>query len=226
MLLWVSCARSVTADEEASRVGNEWREESSYLGVKLDITTMNLVLFLLKSLSCLFWALTVQLRRNVGDIGGFARRFNTDFTCVGTLPDTQITVHFFSAANMPRDNKTPLIQKIAKQAYITFKCLKSSANGDNKLVTDQHNELISLMTAVRAADLKIAPRKTKRSSGAAGLHNPPVTYMHICETEVFSMGVFLLRTGASIPLHDHPGMNGMLKVFERYTSCLLCYGLL
>ncbi|XP_031179840.1 2-aminoethanethiol (cysteamine) dioxygenase a [Sander lucioperca] len=119
---------------------------------------------------------------------------------------------------MPRDNKTPLIQKIAKQAYITFKCLKSSANGDNKLVTDQHNELISLMTAVRAADLKIAPRKTKRSSGAAGLHNPPVTYMHICETEVFSMGVFLLRTGASIPLHDHPGMNGMLKVLYGKVS--------
>ncbi|NWW07367.1 AEDO dioxygenase, partial [Oreocharis arfaki] len=41
---------------------------------------------------------------------------------------------------------------------------------------------------------------------------PPVSYMHICETESFSMGVFLLRSGACIPLHDHPGMNGMLKV--------------
>ncbi|XP_032358807.1 2-aminoethanethiol (cysteamine) dioxygenase a [Etheostoma spectabile] len=118
---------------------------------------------------------------------------------------------------MPRDNKTPLIQKIAKQAYITFKCLKT-ANGDNKLVADQHNELISLMTAVRAADLRIAPRKTKKSTGVAELHNPPVTYMHICETEVFSMGVFLLRTGASIPLHDHPGMNGMLKVLYGKVS--------
>ncbi|XP_041829200.1 2-aminoethanethiol (cysteamine) dioxygenase a [Melanotaenia boesemani] len=113
---------------------------------------------------------------------------------------------------MPRDNKTPLIQKIAKQANITFKCSKSSANGDSKVVTEKLNELISLVTSVRAADLKIAPRKNKPRSGAAGLQNPPVTYMHICETEVFSMGVFLLRTGASIPLHDHPGMNGMLKV--------------
>ncbi|XP_026172273.1 2-aminoethanethiol (cysteamine) dioxygenase a [Mastacembelus armatus] len=113
---------------------------------------------------------------------------------------------------MPRDNKTPLIQKIAKQAYIIFKGLKSSANGDSKLFTDKQSELISLMSALRATDLKIAPRKSKSSSGAAGLRNPPVTYMHICETEVFSMGVFLLRTGASLPLHDHPGMNGMLKV--------------
>ncbi|XP_071319064.1 2-aminoethanethiol (cysteamine) dioxygenase a [Trachinotus anak] len=119
---------------------------------------------------------------------------------------------------MPRDNKTPLIQKIAKQAYITFKGLKSSANGDNKLAADQQSELISLVTAVRAADLKIAPRKGKASSGAAGLQSPPVTYMHICETEVFSMGVFLLRTGASIPLHDHPDMNGMLKVLYGKVS--------
>lgn len=124
---------------------------------------------------------------------------------------------------MPRDNKTPLIQKIAKKAYVTFKGLKSSANGDNNVV-DKQTDLISLVTEVRAADLKIAPRKSKPSSAAAGLQSPPVTYMHICETEVFSMGVFLLRTGASIPLHDHPDMNGMLKVF--YTLCLSKYCLL
>ena len=125
---------------------------------------------------------------------------------------------------MPRDNKTPLIQKIAKQAYVTFKGLKSSATGDNKLVADKQSELISLVTAVRAADLKIAPRKSKASSGTAGLQSPPVTYMHICETDVFSMGVFLLRTGASIPLHDHPDMNGMLKVL--HSTCLVFCGLL
>ncbi|XP_030019504.1 2-aminoethanethiol dioxygenase-like [Sphaeramia orbicularis] len=120
---------------------------------------------------------------------------------------------------MPRDNKTPLIQKIAKQASITFKDLKApDTGGDRKLHADKHSELISLVTALRAADLKIVPRKTKASSGAAGLQSPPVTYMHICETELFSMGVFLLRTGASIPLHDHPGMNGMLKVLYGKVS--------
>lgn len=123
---------------------------------------------------------------------------------------------------MPRDNKTPLIQKIAKTAYITYKGFKST-NGDNNVVADKQSELISLVTAVRAADLKIAPRKTKPSSGAAGLQSPPVTYMHICETEVFSMGVFLLRTGASIPLHDHPGMNGMLKVFTPHVYYVLAF---
>lgn len=113
---------------------------------------------------------------------------------------------------MPRDNKTSVIQKIATQAYITFKDLKSSENEDNKVAADKLSELISLVTSVRAADLKIASRKTKPSTSTVGLQSPPVTYMHICETELFSIGVFLLTTGASIPLHDHPGMNGMLKV--------------
>ncbi|CAB1459565.1 unnamed protein product [Pleuronectes platessa] len=83
---------------------------------------------------------------------------------------------------------------------------KSSAD-----VSATQSELISPLTAVRAADGKIAPRKSKPSSGAAGLQSPPVTYMHICETEVFSMGLFLLRPGASIPLHVHPDMNGNLR---------------
>lgn len=113
---------------------------------------------------------------------------------------------------MPRDNKSPLIQKIAKKAHAAFKHFKSASNGLND--ADKHAELVSLVTAIRAADLKLTPRNSKPSSAAAaaGLQSPPVGYMHICETEAFSMGVFLLQSGASIPLHDHPGMNGMLKV--------------
>ncbi|CAB1443330.1 unnamed protein product [Pleuronectes platessa] len=88
---------------------------------------------------------------------------------------------------MPRDHKTPLIKKITNQACITYRVLKSSD------VADSQSELIPLLTALRAADLKIAPRKSKPCSGAAGLQSPTVTHMHICETEVFSMGVFLLR---------------------------------
>lgn len=117
---------------------------------------------------------------------------------------------------MPRDHKSPLIQKIAKKAHVAFKNLNSATNRGNDV--DKHTELVSLVTAIRAADLKLAPRNSKPSSVAsAGLQSPPVSYMHICETEVFSMGVFLLKGGASIPLHDHPGMNGMLKVRKRLT---------
>ncbi|XP_036397955.1 2-aminoethanethiol (cysteamine) dioxygenase a [Megalops cyprinoides] len=116
---------------------------------------------------------------------------------------------------MHRDNMTSLIQKIATQAYVTFKNWGSAANGDNKVFLENRGELSNLLTEIRAADLKIAPRKIKSSTKS---QSPPVTYMHICETDAFSMGVFLLKPGASIPLHDHPGMNGMLKVLYGKVS--------
>ncbi|XP_061562076.1 2-aminoethanethiol (cysteamine) dioxygenase a [Phycodurus eques] len=119
---------------------------------------------------------------------------------------------------MSRNNKNPLIRKIAKQAFMTYKGLKCSSNGDNKVFAEKQAKLISLVTALRAPDLKMAPRKNKATSGPAEPDPPPVTYMHICETEVFSMGIFLLTSGASIPLHDHPGMNGMLKVLYGKVS--------
>ncbi|XP_023695399.1 2-aminoethanethiol dioxygenase-like [Paramormyrops kingsleyae] len=111
---------------------------------------------------------------------------------------------------MPRDNMTSLVQRIARQALVTFKN-PPSVGDSSKSFLENHGKLYGLMNEVRAADLKITPRKAE-SSAMSAPHTPPVTYMHICETDVFSMGVFLLKTGASIPLHDHPGMNGMLKV--------------
>lgn len=109
---------------------------------------------------------------------------------------------------MLRDNMTSIVQKIARQALVTFRT--PSSFGDKAFLGNQC-KLQSLMTEIRAADLKIAPRKVDSVSTPLP-HNPPVTYMHICETDQFSMGVFLLKSGASIPLHDHPGMHGMLKV--------------
>lgn len=103
---------------------------------------------------------------------------------------------------------TSIVQKIARQALVTFRT--PSSFGDKAFLGNQC-KLQSLMTEIRAADLKIAPRKVDSVSTPLP-HNPPVTYMHICETDEFSMGVFLLKSGASIPLHDHPGMHGMLKV--------------
>ncbi|NP_001008634.1 2-aminoethanethiol (cysteamine) dioxygenase a [Danio rerio] len=121
---------------------------------------------------------------------------------------------------MPRNNKTSLIQKIASQAYATFtNCSSSAIEDNNKVFLEHQADLVALLSDIRAADLKIAP-PTKVSTSSPSV--PPVTYMHICETDVFSMGVFLLKSGASIPLHDHPGMHGMLKVLYGKVS-IRCY---
>ncbi len=42
----------------------------------------------------------------------------------------------------------------------------------------------------------------------------PCGYIHIWEDSVFTMGIFVVRQGARIPLHDHPGMHGLLKVIH------------
>ncbi|XP_069033272.1 2-aminoethanethiol (cysteamine) dioxygenase b [Embiotoca jacksoni] len=113
---------------------------------------------------------------------------------------------------------TSILQRIARQALVTFRNPPRLGEEAGRSFLENQSKLKSLMTEVRAADLKLVPRRADDSSpGAPPPHPhhrgaPPVTYMHICETDHFSMGVFLLKSGASIPLHDHPGMHGMLKV--------------
>ncbi len=50
-----------------------------------------------------------------------------------------------------------------------------------------------------------------RSFEAAQQKQPPITYLHLFEDQEMSMGIFCLPAGATIPLHDHPGMT----VFSR-----------
>ncbi|KAK9400417.1 2-aminoethanethiol dioxygenase [Crotalus adamanteus] len=105
---------------------------------------------------------------------------------------------------MPRDEMAAasLIQRVARQARATFGAGAGEAPGELQ-------RLRELLGQVRAEDLGLQPRGP---SPVPGPRQPPVSYMHICETARFSMGVFVLRAGACIPLHDHPGMQGLLKV--------------
>lgn len=102
-----------------------------------------------------------------------------------------------------------LVQRIARQALLTFRNPPRRGEEAARAFQESLGQLKSLMSEVCAADLQLVPR---RADGPARSYQPPVTYMHICETDHFSMGVFLLTSGSSIPLHDHPGMHGVLKV--------------
>ncbi|XP_051838567.1 2-aminoethanethiol dioxygenase [Antechinus flavipes] len=124
---------------------------------------------------------------------------------------------------MPRDNMATLIQRIARQARLTF-CRGGGGGGAPEAGFPENlQQLQQLLSQLRAEDLNISPRRTALPSPPARPpHLPPVTYMHICETPDFSLGVFLLKSGTSIPLHDHPGMHGVLKVLygTLRISCL------
>ncbi|XP_055963931.1 2-aminoethanethiol dioxygenase [Sorex fumeus] len=125
---------------------------------------------------------------------------------------------------MPRDGVASLIQRVARQARLTFQAGAGGRRGEPPGFPENLSRLRGLLSQVRAEDLNIAPRGAAPQPRAPGL--PPVTYMHICETEGFSLGVFLLKSGASIPLHDHPGMHGLLKVLYGTVriSCLDALG--
>jgi len=49
-----------------------------------------------------------------------------------------------------------------------------------------------------------------------GFQKAPVTYMPLKETDACTMCVFIMKReeGGSLPLHDHPGMHGLLKVIS------------
>ena len=53
-------------------------------------------------------------------------------------------------------------------------------------------------------------------------HVAPVTYVHVFENKDFSAGVFIVRNGARLPLHDHPNMSGILKVIHGQ-ALIQCY---
>jgi len=114
-----------------------------------------------------------------------------------------------------------IVQQVARQALVTFRSLGRVEAA--RCLPEHQSKLRALLTEVRLADLRLVePRAADTAQQHPYHHQPPVTYMHIYETDEFSMGVFLLKRGASIPLHDHPGMHGMLKVMYG-TARITCY---
>ena len=50
----------------------------------------------------------------------------------------------------------------------------------------------------------------------AASEGAPVTYVQLYEDKDVTIGVFILKRGTKIPLHDHPDMHGILKVRLSY----------
>uniref|UniRef100_A0A8C4QRL0 2-aminoethanethiol dioxygenase n=1 Tax=Eptatretus burgeri TaxID=7764 RepID=A0A8C4QRL0_EPTBU len=98
------------------------------------------------------------------------------------------------------------LQAVARQARFTFRgSARRLSPSSTSLCT-----LRELLGNVCASDLRIS-EPTTRSTNPKGTV-PPVTYMNIYDDEDFSLGVFLLKPNSTIPLHDHPGMYGFMKV--------------
>jgi len=115
---------------------------------------------------------------------------------------------------------TSIIECVLKQALTTFSGLYTSkAFHDNLVKLKQNaNELDAQSVGL---DFRLLRRDTfelnnslDKWSGSTFIHRrqAPVTYIEVFEDKHVSIGVFVLRDGAKIPLHDHPYMYGVLKV--------------
>ena len=107
---------------------------------------------------------------------------------------------------------TSLIQKIAIEAYKAFKHVTPKPD---------ISKLCELLSQVHADDVGLDGNlfsNTNSTTGHKGIFKmgdaAPVKYVHIWEDDIFTMGIFVLRSGFTIPLHDHPKMFGLIKVIQ------------
>ncbi|KAJ9580222.1 hypothetical protein L9F63_004122, partial [Diploptera punctata] len=75
---------------------------------------------------------------------------------------------------------------------------------------ENFDKLKLLANQLTAADVNLNLEKLKlvRHKG----RSPPVTYINIYEDPHVTIGIFVLKPGEKLPLHDHPQMYGILKV--------------
>jgi len=98
-----------------------------------------------------------------------------------------------------------LVNKIFKQALNTFK--------NNDTFPYNLDKLLALTNSVTAKDLGISAHFDKITHDDDSIYIPaPVAHINIHEGQHFTFGIFIIRKGKSLPLHDHPGMSGICKV--------------
>lgn len=103
----------------------------------------------------------------------------------------------------------PLIEIIKRQAFTTFSKVSSGLAGNFE---DNLLKLKGLMNKVTSEDVCLDPSLFNPVNQGTENTPAPVTYIEILDDPNLTMGIFVLKSGARLPLHDHPLMYGVLKV--------------
>lgn len=106
------------------------------------------------------------------------------------------------------------IENVIRTAVHAF-ATKSNGSLVNTNINHNLNVLRQLLSEICPAEDLGLSRNSGQPRFSLSLfpsRTAPVSYMEIFENQTVSIGVFILKDGASIPLHDHVCMHGVLKV--------------
>jgi predicted metal-dependent enzyme (double-stranded beta helix superfamily) len=102
-------------------------------------------------------------------------------------------------------SKLTLIQQVATACRKVFKEMRGYSEDDIA-------EVKALLDRVGASDVGLGEKQR-------GKHQPQIEFVDVLDTPTFTIGIFILPKGRSLPLHDHPGMTVLSKVL--YGSLLV-----
>ena len=107
------------------------------------------------------------------------------------------------------DAMSSAIQKVVQSARRTFSRKFERFVLDSDDFASSLCELKTLLDGLRAKDVGLEVSQAIKSTGP---NIAPVTYIKIHEDQDVSIGIFVVKEGQKIPLHNHPKMHGLLKV--------------
>lgn len=100
---------------------------------------------------------------------------------------------------------TSAIEIVWKQALKTFDGRK---NVGFKLCQKNFDKLWNLMNKITAEDVNL----NKQVLDFIKIQPAPMCVIDIFENKDLTISIFILKHGVTLPMHNHPGMHGFLKV--------------
>jgi len=97
------------------------------------------------------------------------------------------------------------IEILAKQAMKTF---GDRRNVGYKFCQKNFDKLWNLINRITAEDVKFDNNILE----CINRQSAPMCVMDILENKDITIAIFILKHGVTMPMHDHPGMHGLLKV--------------
>lgn len=101
----------------------------------------------------------------------------------------------------------PPIVSAYRQALETFD------ESNRKDISTNIKKLKSVVDKLKPEDLGFDNKFTNLETWKTP-NKAPCTYIEVFQNNVITMGIFILKPGFKMPLHDHPQMYGLLKVIS------------